>query len=238
MERQAEFEQKGGKADPSSGRQRDFLDDFVRIHAENAESLPFWSTLMWTFGNIIAGGDSTAVVMRTCIYHLLAYPDQLSRLRQELLSVEGLCLPFPSWKNIGALPYLDAVVSEAVRFHPPFALPFERVVPEGGATILGKFLPGGTFVGINAYVVNRHKATFGEDADEWRPERWIECAEEQRRKMEASIFTVSYPCPRLKEGRRLIDRNDAVGSRTSRVPWQAGGNPGDQEVCFGFGAEL
>lgn len=75
--------------------------------------------------------------------------------------------------------------------HPPFALPFERVVPKGGITILGHFIPEGTAVGGSPYVVNRHKGTFGEDAEFWRPERWLESDDMHKKKLEGSILTVS-----------------------------------------------
>jgi cytochrome P450 len=41
------------------------------------------------------------------------------------------------------MPYLQAVIKEALRLHPAAALPLERVVPEGGATITGSFFPEG-----------------------------------------------------------------------------------------------
>lgn len=74
--------------------------------------------------------------------------------------------------------------------HPPFCLPFERVVPKGGITILDHFLPEGTIVGGNPYVVNRHKGWFGEDAEFWRPERWVEKDETHKKKLEQGILTV------------------------------------------------
>ena len=74
--------------------------------------------------------------------------------------------------------------------HPPFGLPFERVVPAGGATICGQLFEEGTVLGMSAWVANRHKSTFGEDAEDWRPERWL-CGEVRRRAMEAAILTVS-----------------------------------------------
>lgn len=43
---------------------------------------------------------------------------------------------------------------------------------------------------MNPYVVNRHKPTFGEDADLWRPERWM-VGPAERKKLEGSIMTVS-----------------------------------------------
>lgn len=88
------------------------------------------------------------------------------------------------------LPYLDACVNEAARLHPPFALPLERVVPEGGVTVSGVYLPGGTNVGGNPYVMNRHRPTFGEDVEEWRPERWLGLKPEEQKKLAQGMLTV------------------------------------------------
>ena len=153
------------------------------------------ATTVWTFSNVIAGSDSTAVVMRTVLYNLLAHPQSENRLFQEFLEVEqkkGLSRPYPSWDEVAELPYLDACVNEAIRLHPPFCLQLERVVPKGGVTICGQHLNGGTVVGMNPYVVNRHRPTFGEDVDEWRPERWLKRDEGYSRKLEQSIMTVSH----------------------------------------------
>ncbi|KAA8644051.1 cytochrome P450 [Aspergillus tanneri] len=171
---------------------RDMLSQFFEIQAKNP-SLPKWCVTAWTFSNVIAGSDSSAVVMRTAWYNLLAKPETMNRLREELLESAarkpgGFASPFPSWKDVGDLPYLDACVNEAVRLHPPFCLPFERVVPTGGIMVGNSYIPGGTVVGMSPYVVNRHKPTFGQDADEWNPDRWM-VPEERKRKLEASVLT-------------------------------------------------
>lgn len=108
----------------------------------------------------------------------------------------GLTGPIPEYSEVQNLPYLDACVQEASRLHPPFCLPFERVVPIKGITVCGKFLQGGTVVGCSPYVVNRHRPTFGEDVEEWRPERWLLRGEEDRRKLESSMMTVSPLIPK------------------------------------------
>jgi cytochrome P450 len=82
---------------------------------------------------------------------------------------------------------MDACVKKAIRLHAPFGLPLERVVPAGGATICGMWLEEGTVVGMNAWVANRHKPTFGDDVEVWRPERWL-CVESKRKIMEAAIL--------------------------------------------------
>jgi cytochrome P450 len=39
------------------------------------------------------------------------------------------------------LPYLQAVIKEALRLHPATGLPLGRAVPEGGAEIAGHYFP-------------------------------------------------------------------------------------------------
>lgn len=120
----------------------------------------------------------------------------MRQLYNELLTVERtetLTRPFPKWAEVRDLPYLDACINEGVRLHPPFCLPFERVVPEEGVNICGRFLPGGTVVGMSPWVVNRHRATFGQDADTWRPERWLGLDTEHRKTLENRVLTVSPP---------------------------------------------
>ena len=141
--------------------------------------------------NVTAGSDTTAILMRTIFYSLLSHPDTLQRLLVELASLSPVKQPV-TWKEARSLPYLDAVIKEAGRLHPPFGLPLERVVPSGGATICGQRFEGGTVVGMSAWVVHRDKDVFGKDAAEWRPERWLECNAEQRKRMEAGLLTVRF----------------------------------------------
>ncbi|RYP44066.1 hypothetical protein DL768_009435 [Monosporascus sp. mg162] len=181
---------KSGKGVEDGLGGRDMLSQFLEITINNP-TLPPWCVTAWTFSNVIAGSDSTAVVMKTVWYNLLAYPETMHRLREELLEAKrtnGMTTPFPSWKDVCDLPYLDACILEGVRMHPPFCLPLERVVPKGGTMIGDSFFPEGTVVGMSPYVVNRHKPTFGEDADDWNPDRWM-VPKEQRQKREAAIMT-------------------------------------------------
>lgn len=146
--------------------------------------------ISWTFSNVIAGSDSVGSLMRTTVFNLLSHPRTLDKLYNELLTA-GVSRPYPRYSELRNLPYLDACVQEGIRMHPPFALPFERIVPKGGVTVLGHFLPEGTAVGGSPYVVNRHKGTFGDDAEFWRPERWLEKDDAHKKKLESSMLTVS-----------------------------------------------
>ena len=78
-----------------------------------------------------------------------------------------------TWAESQGLPYLDACIKEAFRLHPAPGLPIERVVPAQGAEIAGQFVKGGTIVGCSAWVIHRRKEIFGDDVEEFRPERWL-----------------------------------------------------------------
>jgi cytochrome P450 len=92
----------------------------------------------------------------------------------------------PQWNETYHLPYLTAVIKEALRLHAPFALNLERVVPEGGATICGHFFPEGTIVGCNPAVIQKDTRVYGRryTTGEYHPERWLEADEEEKADME------------------------------------------------------
>lgn len=61
-----------------------------------------------------------------------------------------------------------------MRMHPGVCMLLERYVPASGLLLPdGSVVAPGTAVGINPYVVGRNKTAWGEDADVFRPERWL-----------------------------------------------------------------
>jgi cytochrome P450 len=82
------------------------------------------------------------------------------------------------------LSYLQAVIKEGLRIFPPATGLGSKLVPPGGDTINGVFLPGGTKVGANYWALMRRTDIFGTDATAFRPERWLEASPEQLAKME------------------------------------------------------
>ena len=65
---------------------------------------------------------------------------------------------------------------------------FARVAPAGGKVIDGHFIPEGTEITSNAYVVQRSRELYGQDAEEFKPERWME-SEKKNFEFEAAQFT-------------------------------------------------
>jgi hypothetical protein len=89
-----------------------------------------------------AGSETTATTLCGAMNYLIAHPEKLVILKTEIRS------SFQHTKDITlaavqGLHYLTAVINEALRLCPavPWILP--RIVPEGGDTVCGTWLPGG-----------------------------------------------------------------------------------------------
>ena len=90
----------------------------------------------------IAGSETTATTVACMTYYILQNPDIMDRLQTEIRNA------FTRYEEIDAasttsLPYLRAVAQEAMRVYPPLPLALPRVVPAGGSTVDGHYVPGG-----------------------------------------------------------------------------------------------
>jgi len=145
--------------------------------------------------NINAGSDTIASTLRAIFYYLLKHPATQEKLVAELDSACAaniLTTPSPTWNETQALPYLCAVIKEGLRMNPALSLPLERVVPSTGLQLPDEnqtFLPSGTIVGINPYVLHRDPRIFGEHPEQWDPERWFSEHEKKTKYMEHSLLS-------------------------------------------------
>ncbi|KAK4496721.1 hypothetical protein PRZ48_012704 [Zasmidium cellare] len=170
----------------------DFLSRFLQLHTEQPDIVTDRALLTYLFMNINAGSDTIASTLRAIFYYLLKNPSTLQRLQTELstaASSGNLSLPLPNWTESRTLPYLNAVITEALRLNPALALPLERIVPATGLQIGTTYLPPNTIVGVNPWSHQRNTQIFGSDAADFRPERWIESSSEQIKFMEANMLT-------------------------------------------------
>ena len=123
----------------------DFLSKFWRKYLADPAKFTIYHVFAGCASNIVAGSDTTATSLSGIMYHLLKTPKTLQRLRceiEESVNKRGGSASV-SWAESQGLPYLQAVLKEALRLHTAVALPMERVVPKTGAVICGYYFPEG-----------------------------------------------------------------------------------------------
>ena len=149
---------------------------------------------------ILAGGDSTSTILRCTLYELAGNVVAYSKVRGEIDgAVERGELSFPvvTYAEAQELKYLEAVIWEGMRMWPPLFGTKAKLAPKGGDTIKGIFFPEGTEVGVCDAALCRNKEVFGEDAEVFRPDRWMvdEKTSARYRYVVESIFgTGRYVC--------------------------------------------
>jgi len=119
----------------------------------------------------LAGAETTATAIRMTLFHVYANPRVLSKLRAEIRAAR----PSSPITNAEAasLPYLQAVIKEAIRVCPPITGEMLKDVPPEGDTYNGRFIPGGTVIGYSVMGLLTDRSVFGEDALTFRPERFL-----------------------------------------------------------------
>ncbi|KAK4033039.1 Pisatin demethylase [Parachaetomium inaequale] len=153
----------------------DYLQHFLDSKTAHPDLVDDGVIMGYLLVNLLAGADTTAITIRAVFYFCLKHPQAYRRLAAEVRAA-GFDVSKPApYGAARQLPFLEAVVREAMRLHPAVGMPLERYVPPEGLTLPGGagYVPGGAAVGLNAYVVGRNKDVWGEDAEEFRPERWL-----------------------------------------------------------------
>jgi cytochrome P450 len=136
---------------------------------------------------LFAGHDTTAIALQWAFYELSRTPRALAALRAELDEVLGpetdpdaiaeILLSNPD--KLSKLTYASAVFKEILRLYPPAGA--ARMAPAGsGFTIQtndGSICVDGIILYICHYVIQRDPAVYGETAEIWMPERWLEAGQ-------------------------------------------------------------
>ncbi|KAI0845522.1 pisatin demethylase [Daldinia vernicosa] len=167
-------------------RRKDALASFLEQGVTKEEAI---NELML---QVVAGTDSTATGIRMTLLLLVANPMAYNKLKAEIddaIMKGNVSSPIKDTES-RQLPYLQAVIKEGLRTFPVVTATFFKKVPKGGDTISGYFVPEGTEVGHNVLGVMRAKKYWGDDADVFRPERWLEADESTFKMMEGVIETL------------------------------------------------
>ncbi|KAJ9165351.1 Cytochrome P450 [Coniochaeta hoffmannii] len=171
----------------------DLLQKFLEGQAKYPDLVTDDEILGIIMSTIGAGADTTAGTLAYTVYLLCKHPAAARKLQSELDNAlrDGALTNPPKWSQVNRLPYLDAVLRESMRIFPIASWGLDRVVPPAGATIAGRYIPGGTVVGCQIDAVHLDEDVYGRDSAAFRPERWLEADEERRRRMDRAFLAFS-----------------------------------------------
>ncbi|PQE24174.1 cytochrome p450 protein [Rutstroemia sp. NJR-2017a BVV2] len=120
---------------------------------------------------VIADCQLTTVALSASTYLLLRDPQKLNELVEEVRGAfereDQITV-----QSTQSLVYLDAVINETMRIHHPTPISLPRLVPAGGRTIDGEFIPGNTVIGINLQNIQNSPSLWVEPRV-FHPERFL-----------------------------------------------------------------
>ncbi|KIK57108.1 hypothetical protein GYMLUDRAFT_774192 [Collybiopsis luxurians FD-317 M1] len=171
------------------GRGKDLISILMKenLKASNEDRLDDTEVISQMNTLIFAAMDTTSSAMSRVLHLLSKHPEVQDKLRNELIETRrqngGRDL---SYDELVSLPYLDAVCRETLRLYAPVSyvsriarqdaiVPLSKpVIGLDGTEMHEVAVPKGTSVIVSILNTNRNPDLWGKDANEWKPERWLE----------------------------------------------------------------
>lgn len=130
---------------------------------------------------LLAGRDTTASLLSNLWFELSRRPAIYERLRAEVDALSNNNDELPTFETLKDMKYLRALINESLRLYP--IVPAnnrqatrDTVLPMGGGAD-GRspvLVRKGEMAHWSLWSMHRRKDLYGEDAEEFRPERWLD----------------------------------------------------------------
>ncbi|KAK8482901.1 hypothetical protein V6N11_081576 [Hibiscus sabdariffa] len=156
-----------------SGQKSDFLQVLLDLHNESEDSATSFTMkhikgiLMDT---LVGGTDTTSTMTEWVMAELMQHPEKMEKMKKELCDVVGLNNTVEEF-HLPSLSYLNAVIKESFRMHPPLPLIFPRCC--GQSLVLGGYtIPKGSRVFLNMWSINMDPNVW-DNPSEFQSERFL-----------------------------------------------------------------
>lgn len=173
-------------------RKNDMLSCFLRNQDRNLSPRLLRDIILTIIGT---GSDSTTCLMTWAVYFINRYPKVRRQILDEIDSV--LEKDLPTYDSLKKMTYLDCVLFETLRLRPPIPLNM-KYAAEDDIFPDGTHVPAGAHVIYAPYALGRD-GNIWPNADEFRPERWMD---PQTRPL-AHEFPVFQAGPRVCPGQAM-----------------------------------
>ncbi|EGZ17528.1 hypothetical protein PHYSODRAFT_314852 [Phytophthora sojae] len=169
----------GIEIDGSASQGKDIVSLFLGDADSDTQQLDpmFLRNIVVNF--LIAGRDTTAQTLSWFFLNLAKNPDVETAIRNEIAkklpNIEGseVNVSHATMQDVSQLVYLEAALKETLRLHPPVPM-IPKYVVEDTTLSDGTFVKAGSLIVLATYVMARLPQVWGPDAEEFKPERWID----------------------------------------------------------------
>ncbi|KAB2038999.1 hypothetical protein ES319_D03G182800v1 [Gossypium barbadense] len=171
IEERENFSNKLSKEDGNT-EAKDFLQLLLDLKQKNDSGISItMNQVKALLMDIVVGGtDTTSTMMEWTMAELIANPEAMKKVKQEIDDVAGSDAAVDE-THLPKLRYLDAAVKEAFRLHPPLPLLVPRC-PCDLSNVGGYSVPKGTRVFLNIWCIQRDPQLW-ENPLEFKPERFL-----------------------------------------------------------------
>uniref|UniRef100_A0A914WLT5 Cytochrome P450 n=1 Tax=Plectus sambesii TaxID=2011161 RepID=A0A914WLT5_9BILA len=198
-----------------------------------------------SFAFLVAGFDTTANSLAYVSYLLATNPDKQTKLYEEIVSSIDDMTNI-SYEDLMRLKYLDWVVKEGLRLYPLASIVNSRQAM-ADTTIGDVSVPAGMFVVADTWTIHYSREIWGDDADQFVPERFD--PEENRKPQHPMAWIPFGAGPRQCIGMRfalleeklalvkIISKFELRTSQETTIPLKLKGNfaatvsPTDVTIC-------
>ncbi|XP_060176019.1 cytochrome P450 76A2-like [Lycium barbarum] len=156
-----------------SEKGKDFLDvllEFEGTGKDEPANLSEHEIKILIMEMFLAGSETTSSSVEWALTELMRHPGAMSKVKTEISKVVGPNRKFEE-SDIDNLPYMQAIIKESLRLHPPlpFLIPRETIQD---TKFMGYDVPKGTQVLVNAWAIGRDPECW-EDPMSFKPERFL-----------------------------------------------------------------
>ncbi len=153
---------------------------------------------------VVGGTHTTSVVLAIATYHLLSNPEYLERLRSELQNASSNSESAMNWTKLEKLPFLSAVILEALRLMYGIAARISMVAPEedlvyryvrkgsnGSPDVeVCHKIPRGYAIGMSTFLIHTDPKLYPDPLN-FVPGRWLDGNGQQRKDLKQYFMSFS-----------------------------------------------
>ncbi|KAE8124475.1 hypothetical protein FH972_019357 [Carpinus fangiana] len=155
------------KGDEGSG---DFVDVLLHLEKENRLSDSDMIAVLWEM--IFRGTDTVAILLEWILARMVLHPDIQAKAQSEIDTIVGRNRSV-SDSDLPNLPYLQAIVKETLRMHPPGPLLSWARLAIHDTHVGRHFIPAGTTAIVNMWAITHDEKVWSEPG-EFKPERFMQ----------------------------------------------------------------